>query len=101
MWEQPHSELRYDPNYLKSWLYNERCQVTFLKRDGTQRVMVCTLRSDYLPEQTDIEEYVNEAEVLDNPDTVTVWDLEKKSWRRFRFDSVLHFKHLAPFMKDD
>lgn len=96
MWEEPHSELRYAPYYIKAWLYNERCQVTFIKRDGTQRVMICTLRPDYLPEQTDLEESAN-----DHPDRVVVFDLEKKAWRSFRFDSVVNFNHLAPQMKDD
>ena len=96
MWEQPHSELRYDTNYVKAWLYNERCQVTFIKRDGTQRVMLCTLQPDYLPEQKDLEEQLN-----DDPNLITVWDLEKKDWRRFRFDTVVHFKHLMPPRSQD
>ena len=96
MLDSEHKEHRYDPNYLKAWLYNEKCRVTFTKRDGTQRVMLCTLRPDYLPEQLDLEEHANS-----HPDHVVVWDLEKKAWRSFRYDSVVTFKHLDPPMSKD
>lgn len=56
-------------------------EVTFTKKDGTERVMNCTLMEDYLPETTG----VGKAASLD---AVSVYDVDKEDWRSFRWDSV-------------
>jgi hypothetical protein len=61
-------------------------QVTFTKKDGTERVMECTLKEDMLPAQVDIEEAIQKKKP--NPDVLAVWDVEKEGWRSFRWDSV-------------
>ncbi len=94
MWEQELSKLRFDPNYIKSWLYNERCRVVFTKKDGTIRTMLCTLKEKYLPQQTDIKETYSISKALEANNLVAVWDLEKKDWRSFRIESVLEFTPL-------
>ena len=63
--------------------------VDFIKKDGTQRKLHCTLRADLLPPQTDLEEAVQNKAV--NPDVLAVWDLENEGWRSFRYDSVIGF----------
>lgn len=61
-------------------------QITFTKKDGTERVMECTLKEDMLPPQVDIEEAIQKKKP--NPDVLAVWDVEKEGWRSFRWDSV-------------
>ena len=77
-------------SYLNS-LYNNICFVNFTKMDGTLRGMRCTLRSDMLPAQTDLEEHTQRKQTTES---VAVWDLEVKGWRSFRTDSVIEFKVL-------
>ena len=67
-------------------LKQSRATVVFVKADGTDRVMYCTLHKDYLPETIDIEEYISNKRA--NEEVLAVWDLEKKDWRSFRIDSV-------------
>ncbi len=88
--QKPAPNLRFDQNYIKAWLYNERCRVTFTKKDGTTRKMLCTLKEKYLPQQT-VEETHSISKALAANNLVTVWDLEKKDWRSFRLDSILEF----------
>ena len=59
-------------------------QVTFTKKDGSERVMTCTLKSDLTEEYEKKTEKVKQA----NPDVCPVFDLDVKAWRSFRFDSV-------------
>ena len=77
-------------SYLSS-LYNNICFVNFTKMDGTLRGMRCTLRSDMLPAQTDLEEHTQRKQTTES---IAVWDLEVKGWRSFRNDSVIDFKVL-------
>lgn len=58
--------------------------VKFTKVNGDLRTMRCTLMSEHLPPQGDIEE----ASTRSNPNTLAVWDLDNNGWRSFRIDSV-------------
>ena len=62
-------------------LFESVVEVTFTKKDGTERVMNCTLMEDYLPETTG----VGKAASLD---ALSVYDVDKEDWRSFRWDSV-------------
>jgi len=57
--------------------------IIFTKKDGSERMMRCTLKEDTVPqyERSDKERSISQ-EVL------PVWDLEKEAWRSFRIDSV-------------
>jgi hypothetical protein len=79
--------------YLKGVLQTGIANVTFLKKDGTQRNLLCTLLPSELPAQTDLEEAVQKK--TPNPEVLAVWDLENKGWRSFRYDSVLGFSVLS------
>jgi hypothetical protein len=60
-------------------------EVKFKKVDGSERVMKCTLLESYVKpheKTTDREKKINE-------DVISVWDIEKKGWRSFRYDSVI------------
>ena len=65
-------------------------EVSFTKKDGTERTMKCTLNSQYLPEQKDLEEEIDKRNKSD--EVIAVWDIEKEGWRSFRWDSVKGYK---------
>ena len=56
-------------------------EVTFTKKDGTERVMNCTLLEDYLPETTGVGKAASF-------DAVAVYDVDSDGWRSFRWDSI-------------
>lgn len=63
---------------------NNLITVEFTKVNGDKRIMNCTLKPEYLPQQTDIEESTTKR----NLNNVAVWDLDNSGWRSFRVDSV-------------
>jgi hypothetical protein len=80
-------------DYLKNALHNGVVEVLFLKKDGTERRLICTLKADLLPAQTDLEEAVQKK--TPNPDVLAVWDTENQGWRSFRWDSIIGFTEQA------
>lgn len=59
--------------------------VKFIKTDGTERDMKCTLQESLIKpyeKKTTREKTVND-------ELFSVWDVEKEGWRSFRFDSVI------------
>jgi len=74
---------------LKTNLRSKIGTVTFTKQNGDERVMRCTLQESVLPVQTDIEEAIQKKTLTDS---LAVWDLEKNSWRSFRYDTVISVK---------
>jgi hypothetical protein len=76
-------------DYLKKTLFENVVNVLFVKKDGTARQLICTLKPDLLPVQTDLEEAVQKK--TPNPDVLAVWDIENKGWRSFRYDSILGY----------
>lgn len=59
-------------------------RVIFTKKDGTERIMNCTLNSDLTEDFEKKTDRVKEV----NPEVCPVYDLDAKSWRSFRFDSI-------------
>ena len=72
-------------NLLTELLKTNVVTVTFTKKDGTVRVMKCTLKPDLLPAQV-----VNEDKPAKKKSetTIAVFDLEIKAWRSISYDSV-------------
>ena len=56
-------------------------EVTFTKKDGTERVMNCTLCDNFLPETGLVGHGASK-------DAVKVFDTDKQAWRSFRWESV-------------
>lgn len=76
---------------LKETLQNGIVTVTFTKSDGTERTMKCTLIPEYIPVKPVAEGQQLLTEGLtraENPNTLSVWDLESAGWRSFRIDSI-------------
>ncbi len=63
--------------------------ITFTKKDGTERVMNCTLQPEVLPV---VELKEGQVERKENTDTLRVFDLDKKEWRSFTIKSVKQVK---------
>jgi len=77
----------FEKQHLKDLLHKNVMSVTFLKRDGTVRQMKCTLREDLVVPHEKSTERVKQQ----NDDVLAVWDIDKKAWRSFRYDSVQGF----------
>lgn len=59
--------------------------VVFIKSDGTERKMHCTLQEGVVVPHEKKTERVKE----NHDDILAVWDLEKSAWRSFKLGSVL------------
>lgn len=73
--------------WLDGMLLTDTVSVSFVKVDGSQRIMKATRKSEFLPKQD-----ITESKRIPNPDVCTVWDVEAKGWRSFRYDSVTEIK---------
>lgn len=62
-------------------------QIKFKKKDGTERVMKCTLREDVVP----VYEKKTERVKKTNDGVLAVWDLEKDSFRSFKLESLIDY----------
>lgn len=82
-------------NELKEHLSKSVAEITFNKTDGSVRKMLCTLMSDYLPEQIAIDENVRHVPRKDNDNILAVWDIDNKGWRSFRLDSILNVDYIG------
>lgn len=73
----------------KDWLISHLkygpVTVTFLKKDGTERVLNCTLKEGTVPQYEKKTDRVK----AKSEETLSVWDLDKNEWRSFRWDSIL------------
>jgi uncharacterized protein YccT (UPF0319 family) len=71
-------------DWLKSHLKMGAVELTFQKKDGTMRVMNCTLEESKLP----VYEKKTERTKTASTETLSVLDLDKNEWRSFRYDSI-------------
>lgn len=71
--------------WIKDLLQNEVVTVTFEKKDGTERVMKCTLNPTMLPARPLLED---KQPKKSNADVMAVYDLENNGWRSFTIRSV-------------
>jgi hypothetical protein len=77
--------------WLKGVLEQFICTITFTKKDGTERVMKCTLSNEYLPPvQREITENTTTKEKAS--ESLAVYDVEAQGWRAFRYDSIKKFE---------
>ena len=81
--------------WLKGVLTVQPATITFTKKDGTERVMNCTLRGDMLP-VVEIKE--DKAPRKQNDSVLSVYDLDAQGWRSFTLNAV---KRVSFTMSDD
>ena len=73
---------------LKKQLEQNVMIVDFNKISGDKRVMTCTLREDIKPAATKTDA-LSQKKVREISDaTVSVWDINAKGWRSFRYDRI-------------
>lgn len=70
-------------------LQQETLVVTFNKLDGDQRVMTCTKSTDVIPKES-----LPKTNKEPKEGTITVWDINAKGWRSFKYDRVTKVEHL-------
>lgn len=70
--------------FIKDLLSLTKCTVTFTKKDGTERVMKCTLIPDLITPYEKKTEREREA----NEDILPVWDLEAEAWRSITVSKI-------------
>jgi hypothetical protein len=73
-----------EKDWLLGLLRSEIVELTFTKKDGTERIMVCTLAEQEIPEEN-LPKGTNRKK---SDETVAVFDLENNGWRSFRWDSL-------------
>jgi hypothetical protein len=90
-YNQPPEELDVDARYkeIQHLLWENQCEVTFTKVDGTVRTMPCTLMASALPARDAAKLHETRPH---NPNTISVWCLDKNEWRSFRTSNVTHVK---------
>lgn len=76
--------MTYNKNTLISQLSRGVCEVQFIKHNGEQRTMRCTLKGTYIP-----NDQMKTFKQTDKEDNVIVWDVEKSDWRQFNVSSIL------------
>lgn len=70
-------------DWMRGVLVREEVMITFVKADGTERTMPCTLKESVIPKtgsDTGRRKY--------NTDVCVVFDPERQVWRSFRWDRL-------------
>lgn len=71
-------------SWLKELLRQNGAEISFIKADGTERLMKCTLNENKIP-----QEFIPKGVKRSHSDeTLAVFDIESQGWRSFRWDSV-------------
>ena len=83
-------------HWLKSILHGGKAKVTFIKSDGTEREMTCTLSenlipSDSLPKGSKTSSGSPRAK---SDESQAVFDLSINEWRSFRWDAIRKIEFL-------
>jgi hypothetical protein len=80
--------LDFNDDETKEWLRNILHEgivtVKFVKKDGSERLMKCTLKEDFIP----TDKMPTGSNRVQPSESVAVFDIENEGWRSFRFDSV-------------
>lgn len=72
-------------NWIRGVLITSVPTITFTKKDGTERIMKCTLRPDLLP----VQEIVEGKEPRKQNDSImSVFDIDANGWRSFTIRNV-------------
>jgi len=82
--------INFQHDQITDLLHKNVCEVTFTKVNGEERVMLCTLNNNYLPNQTDLEEQIQRVR-KQSDSVISVWDIKSEGWRSFRIDSIKQF----------
>ena len=80
-----------DVKIFKKWLKKHLAYgpttIVFTKKDGTERVMNCTINAELVPADPIVEGVVKKEKKV-NEEVMPVYDLDAKAWKSFRWDSI-------------
>ena len=76
---------------IKEFLHDGICEVLFEKKNGTDRLMQCTLMSEEIPTDMAPKNIGNPPDE-ENKDYINVFDVEKQGWRSFIIEKVKYIK---------
>jgi len=76
-------------NWIRILLTERNVKITFTKKDGTERVMNCTLDPNVIPL---IESVQDKREKSKDKDYIAVFDTDIKAWRSFVIKNVKSFE---------
>ena len=85
-----------EKDWLIGLLRSEIVELTFTKKDGTERIMKCTLAEEKIP----AENAPKGTDRKKSDDAVAVFDLENKGWRSFRWDSLKNINFTLGSLKN-
>lgn len=77
---------------IKDLLYKKLITIKFVKKDGSDRVMRCTLQPDLLPPQ-EIKE--DKAPRKKSTTSLAVYDVEANGWRSFNYRTIRRMEYAA------
>ena len=84
-----------NPHYPRSemvdMLRQQVCQVRFIKVNGEERDMQCTLKNDLIPENK--KPTADDNGVQATLGVIKVFDIDKQDWRSFRVENVNRFSY--------
>lgn len=81
-------ELDLFKKWLRGCLKSSHVTVIFTKKDGTERVMRCTTDPTYIMFKDPNILETKKSSRAQNPDVMPVFDIEQKTWKSFRWDSI-------------
>lgn len=70
--------------WLRGLLQVQKATISFTKKDGTKRKMICTLKEGMIPS----DQIPKGSGKATSEEALAVFDLEKQEWRSFRYDSI-------------
>ena len=76
-------------HWIKVLLTEQNVKITFTKKDGTERVMNCTLDPNVIPL---VESVQDQREKNKEKDYIAAYDTDIKAWRSFIIKSVKAFE---------
>jgi hypothetical protein len=82
--KNPIFKTKKEKDWLKAILSESEVEVTFVKKDGTERKMLCTLSENKIPS----EKAPKNVGKTKNDEVLAVFDIENDGWRSFRWDSI-------------
>lgn len=85
---QDPSPLQANKETLQHLLRDFTAKVTFNKKDGTERVMLCTLQQGIAIPHEKKTDRVKEPK----PDLLPVWDIEAAAWRTITIANIKHIE---------
>jgi hypothetical protein len=75
-------------------LFSDNVRIGFIKQDGSERTMFCTLKEekipkDQLPKQSIMQLFEDSVQTIEEFKSLKIFDLEKMEWRQFVFDRLV------------